>query len=113
MSTLELAKKAKAAALQLPASSEADRQRALRAIAAALRAGTDELMAENFKDVTNARAANLGSALIDRLALGVKQIEAMARACEEIAAAPQVVGIPFVDKRSLTPKGIPCSGPRS
>ena len=93
MSTLELAKKAKAAALQLPACGEADRQQALRAIAAALRAGTDELMAENFKDVTAARAANLGSALIDRLALGVKQIEAMARACEEIAAAPQVVGM--------------------
>jgi len=93
MSTLELAKKAKAAALQLPACSEAQRQKALRAIAANLRAGTDELMAENFKDVTAARAANLGSALIDRLALGVKQIEAMARACEEIAAAPAVVGM--------------------
>lgn len=93
MSTRELAQLAKMAAGQLPACSEADRQRALRAIAAALRAGTDELMAENFKDVTAARAAGLGSALIDRLALGVKQIEAMARACEEIAAAPQVVGM--------------------
>lgn len=93
MSTRELAQKAKIAAGQLPACSEADRQKALRAIAVALRAGTDELMAENTKDVNAARAANLGSALIDRLALGVKQIEAMARACEEIAAAPAVVGM--------------------
>jgi glutamate-5-semialdehyde dehydrogenase len=93
MSTRELAQLAKIAAVQLPACTEANRQKALRAIAVALRTGTDDLMAENFKDVTAARAAGLGSALIDRLALGVKQIEAMARACEEIATAPQVVGM--------------------
>jgi glutamate-5-semialdehyde dehydrogenase len=93
MNTLELAQKARAAATLLPALSETKRQEALRAIAKHLRLEQDELMTQNRLDVEAARAAGLSSALIDRLALGAKHVEAMAMALEEIAAAPSVVGM--------------------
>ncbi len=99
MELRQKAQAAKAAALILQGKSEAERQQVLRLLASKIRNGADELMAENQKDVAEARAQNLSPALIDRLALGAKQIEAMALACEQIAAAAQVVGLIVHEER--------------
>ncbi|MBY0516647.1 MAG: glutamate-5-semialdehyde dehydrogenase [Bacteriovoracaceae bacterium] len=92
MSLLESAKAAKQASIALPSMNEETRTKALKEIAQSLRAHTDEIMKANQQDVNAARANHLSDALINRLALGVKHIEAMAQACEEIARSPQVVG---------------------
>ena len=93
MDILAWAKAAKQSALKLQGLSERERRAVLTRLAALLRGSCDRLMEHNQRDVAEARAQNLSSALIDRLALGVKNVEAMAQACEEIAAAPQVVGM--------------------
>lgn len=92
MALLQVAQTAKASTSELLGKSEEQRRQALRKLAQHLRANTDEIMAQNKLDVALAYQQNLSSALINRLALGVKQIEAMALACEEIAQFPQVVG---------------------
>jgi glutamate-5-semialdehyde dehydrogenase len=92
MTLLNVAQNAKASTQELMGKSELQRQQALKAIAKSLRTKTDEIMAQNKLDVDLAYQQKLSDALINRLALGVKQIEAMARACEEIAQFPQVVG---------------------
>lgn len=90
MTLLDSAQAAKAASTRLLALSERDRQRALRSIAHALRSSAEEILIENQRDL--AANAQLGEALRNRLTLTKESIEAMARALESIAAAPQVVG---------------------
>jgi glutamate-5-semialdehyde dehydrogenase len=68
------------------------KNRALTAIAAALRRDTEWLLTENAKDVRSARAAKLDSAAIDRLTLTAKLIDNMAGGVEQIAALPDPVG---------------------
>jgi glutamate-5-semialdehyde dehydrogenase len=92
MTLLQVAQAAKLSTRELMSKTEAQRQLALKGIAQSLRENTDEIMAQNKIDVDSAYQQKLSDALINRLALGVKQIEAMARACEEIAQFPQVVG---------------------
>lgn len=87
-----LAQKAKAATLILQGKTEMERVRALKAIAELLRVKADHILSENQKDVRAAQSAGLSSALIDRLVLSVKHIEAMAMSCEVIADFEQVVG---------------------
>jgi len=68
------------------------KNRALIAIAAALRRDTEWLLTENSKDVRAARAAKLDSAAIDRLTLTAKLIDNMAGGVEQVAALPDPVG---------------------
>ena len=68
------------------------KNRALAAIAAALRARVPELLAANARDMDAARAKGLSGAMLDRLALDPKRIEAMARGVEDIAALADPVG---------------------
>ena len=65
---------------------------ALLAIAAALEAAEDRLLAENRQDMDAGRAAGLEPALLDRLELTPKGVRAMARGLREIAAQPDPVG---------------------
>jgi glutamate-5-semialdehyde dehydrogenase len=65
---------------------------ALRAGAAAVRSRANEILAANAEDVAEAKAAGIGAALIDRLALDPKRVEAIARGLEDIAALPDPVG---------------------
>lgn len=72
--------------------STAAKNAALQAIAREIRTRSDALLAANALDVAEARAAGLEAALLDRLSLNEKGIEAMARGVEEVAQLPDPVG---------------------
>ena len=65
---------------------------ALLAMAAAIRTSRDELLAANAEDLADARADGLDAAMIDRLTLTSKGVEAMAQGLEQVAALPDPVG---------------------
>ncbi len=68
------------------------KNRALRAMAGAIRNGRAKIEAANRKDVEAGRAAGLSQALIDRLVLDAARIEAMAAGVEIVAGLPDPVG---------------------
>ena len=68
------------------------KNRALAAMAKSLRARGAELLAANARDMDAARAKGLSGAMLDRLALDDKRIEAMASGVEQIAALADPVG---------------------
>ncbi|MBL8478586.1 MAG: glutamate-5-semialdehyde dehydrogenase [Sterolibacteriaceae bacterium] len=72
--------------------STAAKNAALLAMAAAIRAGTAELLAANSADVAEAEANGLDAAMIDRLTLTGKGVEAMAQGIEQVAALPDPIG---------------------
>jgi glutamate-5-semialdehyde dehydrogenase len=65
---------------------------ALLAMAAAIRERSDELLAANAADVAEAVANGLDAAMIDRLTLTAKGVEAMAQGLEQVAALPDPIG---------------------
>ncbi len=69
-----------------------EKNRILREMAEALRANTMNLIEANAIDISNGKVNNLSSALMDRLLLDEKRIDAMAVAIEEIAALKEPVG---------------------
>ncbi|HTO83678.1 MAG TPA: glutamate-5-semialdehyde dehydrogenase [Methylomirabilota bacterium] len=83
---------ARAAAAELAVASAEAKVAALRAAAAAIRARRETILAANARDMAAAGQKNLTAALLDRLKLDDKRIEAMARGLEEIAAFPDPVG---------------------
>src|SRR6188472_2928588 len=88
-----LGRDAVTAAAELARASTAQKNRALAAIAASLRARKAELLAANVRDMDAARAKGLSSAMLDRLALDDKRVEAMARGVEDIAALDDPIGV--------------------
>jgi len=88
----ELGRKAREAASQLALASAEVKVMALKAAAKAVRGRQDEILAANAEDVAAAKAAGIGAALIDRLALDPKRVEGIAAGLEEIAAQPDPVG---------------------
>ncbi len=87
----EQAERAKGAKAGLAALDRAKKDRALAAIAAALRARAAEIQHENELDLAAARTAGLAPALIDRLRMDQKGIEATARAVEHVMTLPDPV----------------------
>jgi len=85
-------KDAKAGSRVLNQLSGSDKNRILREMAEALRKSSDEIIQENAKDMQAGEENNLSSALMDRLFLDEKRIDAMAVAIEEIAALKEPVG---------------------
>ncbi|MCC6379802.1 MAG: glutamate-5-semialdehyde dehydrogenase [Burkholderiales bacterium] len=83
---------ARAASRGLARADTAAKDRALVAMAAAIRADAAKLLAANGEDVAAARGAGQDAAFVDRLALAPKAIEAMAKGLEEVAALPDPVG---------------------
>ena len=83
---------ARAAARALARAETATKNRALGAMAAAIRARSGELLAANRLDVDRAHAAGQNAAFIDRLALDAGSIEAMATGLECVASLPDPVG---------------------
>ncbi|MGE4396871.1 MAG: glutamate-5-semialdehyde dehydrogenase, partial [Sulfurimonas sp.] len=83
---------AKQASRVLSTLSGSDKNRILREMANALRANTMELIEANAKDMSEGKKNELSSALMDRLYLDEKRIDAMAVAIEEIAALKEPVG---------------------
>ena len=88
----EFLQKAKKAARVLNTLSGAEKNRILKEMAAALRANTMELLEANAKDMADGEKNQLSSALMDRLFLDEKRIDAMAVAIEEIAGLKDPVG---------------------
>ncbi len=89
---LTLGRQARAAARPLADASTAQKNAALLAIAASLRACSADLLAANEQDVNAAKLAQLEAPLLDRLTLNEAMVEAMAVGCEHLAALPDPVG---------------------
>ena len=82
---LRLGKQAKVAARQLAPLSSGQKNRALLVMAAALEAKRAFLIEENQKDIGSAKAAGVSRALLDRIALDEKRIQAMADGLRDVA----------------------------
>jgi glutamate-5-semialdehyde dehydrogenase len=83
---------AKRAARVLATVPPAVKDAALRAVADALEARVDEVLAANAQDLEAGRAAGLSDALMDRLRLDAPRVAAMAAGVRAIAALPDPVG---------------------
>ncbi|HLZ98990.1 MAG TPA: glutamate-5-semialdehyde dehydrogenase [Steroidobacteraceae bacterium] len=83
---------ARAAALALSLASTDQKNRALRAAAASLRARRHKIIAANDRDMREAAAKELSPALLDRLRLDEKRVEAMGRGLDDIAALSDPIG---------------------
>ncbi|MEY2685026.1 MAG: Gamma-glutamyl phosphate reductase [Pseudomonadota bacterium] len=87
-----LGSQAKAASALMAKAGAATKVRALRGLAALLRANVAALQLENAKDLDRARAAGLAEPMVDRLKLTPKAIETCAEGCEQLAAMPDIIG---------------------
>lgn len=87
-----LGQQARAAAREMARASTAAKNTALLAMAAAMRARQAELLTANAADVAEARANGLEPALLDRLTLTAKGVEAMAAGLEQVATLPDPIG---------------------
>ncbi|HCF49825.1 MAG TPA: glutamate-5-semialdehyde dehydrogenase [Syntrophomonas sp.] len=89
---LEQGKRAKKASRLLATASTTVKNRALYAMADALEANKEEIIAANAADLQNGRNIGLTSALLERLSLDEKRVADMAQGLREIAALPDPVG---------------------
>jgi glutamate-5-semialdehyde dehydrogenase len=83
---------ARGAARRLSRATAAEKNKALQAMAGAIRAGAEIILAENALDVADAKEARLAGSFLDRLTLTPERIAAMAHGIEEVAALPDPVG---------------------
>lgn len=88
----DLGCRARAAARALARATTAQKNQALAAAAAAIRAGSAEIVAANTRDMASAQARNLSAALLDRLLLDAKRVEGVAKSIDEVIALPDPVG---------------------
>ena len=89
---LEKVKKAKEASRILARLSTKVKNRALVAMAKGLEERRDEIKRENAKDLEYGKEKGLSLAMLDRLLLDDRRIEAMANGLKELAALPDPVG---------------------
>ena len=83
---------AKVASALMASASAATKNKALKALAAALRTQGPALQQANALDLERARAAGLAAPMVDRLQLTPKVLETCALGCEQLAAMPDVIG---------------------
>jgi glutamate-5-semialdehyde dehydrogenase len=83
---------ARGGALALSLASSEQKNHALRESAAALRARRHEILAANGRDMQEAAAKGLSPALLDRLKLDEKRVEAMAAGLEDIERLADPIG---------------------
>jgi glutamate-5-semialdehyde dehydrogenase len=83
---------ARAAASVLAQAPAERKTAALRAAAAAIRSQRGAIIEANARDLGEATQMSLSSALLDRLKLDEKRVEAMAQGLDEVAALPDPVG---------------------
>ncbi len=88
----EIGQKARAAARVLALAPSERKDRALAAMAKAVRAQTRAILAANAEDVAEAKAAGATEAFIDRLALDAARVAAMADSLDIVRALPDPVG---------------------
>jgi glutamate-5-semialdehyde dehydrogenase len=101
---LEVARRARVAAAKLAPMARAAKDAALLAMADALVAHTDDVLAANAQDIARGRESGLSEALIDRLSLDATRIEGMADGLRQVAGLPDPVG--EVLRGSTLPNGL-------
>ncbi len=89
---LEIGRRARQASHALRSLSSRVKNAALSRVARELRAQADTIKAANAKDIEAGRAKGLSGAMLDRLELNDKRIEAMAEGLEAVVALPDPVG---------------------
>ncbi len=104
MSVVEVAKRARVAAAGLAPLSTAAKDAALRAMADALVAEQDRILAANAEDVDAGREAGTTQAMLDRLTLTPARVRAMADGLRHVATLPDPVG--EVVRGSSLPNGL-------
>src|SRR3954470_6876910 len=95
---------ARAAARELARASTETKNRALQAMAAAIRQGSAGILKANQDDGTQAKADGCDAAFVDRLTLTPVLVEQMAAGVEEVAALEDPVG--RLSERAKRPTGI-------
>ncbi|MBP1563250.1 MAG: glutamate-5-semialdehyde dehydrogenase [Oscillospiraceae bacterium] len=88
----DLGKNAKGAAPFLANLGSAEKNKALAKISEMLRANKAELIAENKIDIENARKNGMSEAMIDRLEINEKRIEAMAEGVDKVISLDDPIG---------------------
>jgi glutamate-5-semialdehyde dehydrogenase len=89
---LDAARRARTASTVLAPATRATKDAAILAIADALDAGADEVVAANTADVERAVAAGTAPGLVDRLTLTLERLAAIAEALRDVAKLPDPVG---------------------
>ena len=87
-----LGRAARDAAARLRDASTAAKNKALLAAADAIRAHQTKILAANDEDMRSAGSRNLSPALMDRLKLDAKRVDATAKGVADVAALPDPVG---------------------
>jgi glutamate-5-semialdehyde dehydrogenase len=100
----DIGHRAKAAARVLALAGTAQKDDALTAMAAAIRAHKADILAANAQDLAEAKASGATAAFLDRLALDDKRVAAMAEALDVVRALADPVG--EVTERWTRPNGM-------
>ncbi|MCC8182040.1 MAG: glutamate-5-semialdehyde dehydrogenase [Clostridiales bacterium] len=95
---------AKSASRVLAVASTGLKNAALEAIAQALLAHTDDILAANAQDMAAVKASGMSVSLQDRLALNEGRIRGMAEGARQVAALPDPIGA--VTRESVRPNGL-------
>jgi glutamate-5-semialdehyde dehydrogenase len=104
-STIEaMARRARAAALASARLGPEDRRRALEAMADALDAGREEILAANALDLGAAERNGVSAPMRDRLRLDAKGVAKLAQAVREVAAQEDPLGA--IEEETVRPNGL-------
>ena len=103
MTTQEILQAAQAARMPLALADTDTKNAALEAMAVALIAASDAILAANQQDVENARG-RVSDVMLDRLALTRSRLTDMAKGMREVAALPDPVG--DVLRKIVRPNGL-------
>jgi len=101
---LKVGQQARAASRQLARAHTNAKNAALLAMAIAIEADVERLIAENQKDLEAGKAKGLDAALLDRLELNPERIAGMAEGLRQIASLPDPVG--EIEDLKYRPSGI-------
>ena len=88
----QMGKQARKAAYQLAQLSSEEKNTILRAMASAIHEATPDILTANAKDLAAGKEKGLAAAMLDRLMLDEKRIEAMAAGIDQVATLPDPVG---------------------
>jgi glutamate-5-semialdehyde dehydrogenase len=100
----EIGEQARSSARVLALAPTAQKDGALAAMAAAIRARQAQILAANAEDMAEAKASGATAAFLDRLALDERRVAAMADGLEVVCALPDPVGT--VTERWTRPNGM-------
>ena len=101
---LEIAQRAKAASRELSYASTKVKNDALLAMAEGIGAQVRKIKTENARDLSAGKERGLSDAMLDRLELNDRRINAMAQGLREIAVLPDPVG--SIENMVRRPTGI-------